>query len=203
MVTHTLPFDVGRQHFTILFYQLLFTFTSFSFGFWKAFVPIILAQAYVLIGVRHWIYGDDINLQLALEFVVGSLWLSVNCYGIHLLMSIFGYFFVESEVAHMDDAKLLNNMKEAILIVDDVDGNVLFRNNTAKQLNTMLTSEESMSLFSKENLFDKNQPLFALIDRSMFNTIANLDHAKIVGGVLAQNDYLSMQDIIRGQLANN
>lgn len=86
MVSHTLPFDVGSQHQTILFWYLLWTFTSLSFHFWQAIVPIILLQAYVLIGVRHFIYQDEITFKMGFEFGVVTLWLFINCYGVHLII---------------------------------------------------------------------------------------------------------------------
>lgn len=105
---------------------------------------------------------------MLIGWIVSALWLAFHCVVLHLLMVNIGRVFVDAEVPRIDNKKLLDDMKEAVYIVDEKLGSVHFQNRTANKLTVQLTNDTKLSLLDNDNQFDFSRESFATIDKKVF-----------------------------------
>ena len=175
-------------------------FWAFSFKFWPSLIAILLGHAWCMLGVRHLIYEDPVNQKMLIPYVVSAIWLTFHIVIVQLLVTNIGRVFVEAEIPRIDNKKLLDDMKEAVYIVDEKIGSVHFQNRTANKLTVQLTNDTQVSLLDNDNQFDFSRESFAIIDKKDFKAKKKEADAETVEKVLASEDYVSMGDIIKTQM---
>lgn len=66
------------------------------------------------------------------------------------MMTWIGYKFIDAELPRESNARLLDDLKEGLFIVDEETDEVLFKNKVAMSLNSHLESHCSMSLLNSD-----------------------------------------------------
>ena len=80
--------------------------------------------------------------------------------------------YVEASILRNGNEKLLNDLKEAVIIIDQETGLVLFVNQAAKRFNIRKNKnlEVNFTKNTDENIFDKKEELFAYVDMNIFRS---------------------------------
>ena len=80
--------------------------------------------------------------------------------------------YVEASILRNGNEKLLNDLKEAVIIIDQETGLVLFVNQAAKKFNIRKNKnlEVNFTKNTDEKIFDKKEELFAYVDMNIFRS---------------------------------
>ena len=94
-----------------------------------------------------------------------------------VLFSWVGNYFVEAELPRLGNDQLLNNLKEGIVIIEEDSSIIKFMNETAKKLMTEFSDNFSISVLDENNVFEKQQEMFAFVDMAdIFDCETNYDY---------------------------
>lgn len=171
-------------------------FTAYSFRFWPNLIACLLGHAWCMVGVRHLIYEDPFDQQLLFGYFFSAVWLVFHCVIIDMVINTGGHMFLESEMPRIDNNKLLDDMKEAVYIVDEEEGVIHFQNRKANALTQQLSSDTQASIFDKNNQFDFSRKSFAVIDKKVLKEKQKETDALAFEKVLASKKNVSMKEII-------
>ena len=117
---------------TILIYNFAWA-CMYAFNFWRSTAAFLLFTGYVMVFCRFYLYQDDVPLiELVASFLVPCLTQVCNCAFLHIVISWVGLKFVEAEMPRENNERLLNNVREGVIIVGVNDSKVMFMNNSAK-----------------------------------------------------------------------
>lgn len=91
---------------------------------------------------------------------------------VHAIVSFVGMLYVEASILRNGNEKLLNDLKEAVIIIDQETGLVLFVNQAAKKFNIRKNKnlEVNFTKNTDEKIFDKKEELFAYVDMDIFRS---------------------------------
>lgn len=84
---------------------------------------------------RVYLYGDPLNTALTYGFVCLPFHLLILLC-IHLVLTKFGFLFIDAEVLRSGNAQLLDNLEEGIIILDETSKEIMFYNNAAAGLSS-------------------------------------------------------------------
>ena len=108
---------------------------------------------------------------MIIECIFGLVWQLFNMAIIHIIVNYVGMLHVEATILRNGNEKLLHDLKEGVIIMDQETGLVLFVNQAAKRFNVRKNRNFEVN-FSKtgdeESVFDKKQEQLAYVDMNMF-----------------------------------
>ncbi len=117
---------------SILIYNFAWA-CMYAFNFWRSTTALLLFTGYVMVFCRFYLYQDDVPLSvLVTSFLVSCLWQVYNCAFMHIVISWVGLKFVEAEMPRERNERLLNNVREGVIIVGVNDSKVMFMNDSAQ-----------------------------------------------------------------------
>ena len=123
---------------------------------------------------------------------------------VHAIVSFVGMLYVEASILRNGNEKLLNDLKEAVIIIDQETGLVLFVNHAAKRFNIRKNKnlEVNFSKNTDESIFDKKQELFAYVDMDIFRNTKLGDSQYVIDKIVNVSHYKSIEEIINFQSEN-
>ena len=95
---------------------------------------MISTQVFIVIS-NYLVYEKEVTNVVVVECIVGILYQFFNLFMIHVSTNLVGLLYVEAEILRSGNDKLLNEMSEGVIIMDQDNGMVLFVNNSAKSFN--------------------------------------------------------------------
>ena len=98
----------------------------------------------------------------------------------NVIMAWFGSIFVAAELPRQGHEKLLNGLKEGILIITEESSIVKFQNQTAIKLLTEYSDKFRINVIDESNILEKEMEMFALVNMvEIFDDNANYDYHKV------------------------
>ena len=127
-----------------------------------------VAHGYLHFVVHYIIYDLEWSMQeCTFGFVVDTLFFMLGQGLIHLFYSWIGFTYLASELPRESNEELLNNLKEAVFILDEQSSAVLFQNMAAKRTDKRLQHQCNFSFVACDK---SNEPLIDL-DSAKLNQI--------------------------------
>ena len=83
---------------------------------------------------------------------------------VYMLITWFGSIFVAAELPRQGHEKLLNGLKEGILIIEEDSSIIKFYNQAALRLITEYSDKFSITVIDEGNVFEKEKEMFAFVD---------------------------------------
>ena len=119
VVRESLPIDYGDVHTQNVLILNFAWMCMYGFNFWRNTGALLLYTGYVLVVVRAYLYEDEKGMvELVANFIMSCIWLIYNCAFIHIVISWIGFKFVAAEMPRNSNERLLNNLKEGVVIID-------------------------------------------------------------------------------------
>lgn len=129
-----LPRDYGDTANDFIYLQIISTFIMTVFNLWvSAFAFMVPVGASIAAQVIH--YGEDSNPgSLVLKSMFVCLFFALNFLVIVSVIFSMGNLVVKNHVLLKGNEKLLNSLKQGLIIAQSNDGELVFANAAAKQL---------------------------------------------------------------------
>ena len=124
---------------------------------------MLIAYLYVGIIVRMYLYEEELSEFISEDFK-WVISLSIMTFFIHVLYTWVGSLFVAAELPRQGHEKLLNGLKEGILILEEDSNIIKFYNQAALRLITEYSDKFSITVIDEGNVFEKEKEMFAFVD---------------------------------------
>ena len=72
------------------------------------------------------------------------IWQSINLLIIHLVVTKWGLIYIDSELLREGNQQLLDNLEEGVIILDETNLDILFKNKAATRILLKQDLEDSM-----------------------------------------------------------
>ena len=72
------------------------------------------------------------------------IWQSINLLIIHLVVTKWGLIYIDSELLREGNQQLLDNLEEGVIILDETNLDILFKNKAATRISLKQDLEDSM-----------------------------------------------------------
>ena len=111
------------------------------------------------------------------------------------VMSWVGLIYVQAEMMRKGNDKLLNNLKEGVIIVDEENKSVLFNNVASARHNSNLDESFGGTLGQDNGTVDQDKPIFAPVNAFWFRS-PDFDFMNLSSSIRKLGNYMSMNEII-------
>lgn len=171
LLEELLPRDYGDMQLKLLMANNIMNFSLLYFSFWPSAICMLSTQVFQAAS-STFVYGKEFSNEILIECIFGLLWQLFNFAIVHAIVSFVGMLYVEASILRNGNEKLLNDLKEAVIIIDQETGLVLFVNQAAKRFNIRKNKnlEVNFTKNTDENIFDKKEELFAHVDMNIFRS---------------------------------
>ena len=116
---------------------------------------------------------------------------------IYMLITWVGNLFVAAELPRQGHEKLLNGLKEGILILEEDSSIIKFYNQAARRLITEYSDKFSITVIDERNVFEKEKEMFAFVDKTeIFDDNTNCDYYEVKKKIKSIDKYISINEII-------
>ena len=116
---------------------------------------------------------------------------------VYMLITWFGSIFVAAELPRQGHEKLLNGLKEGILIIEEDSSIIKFYNQAALRLITEYSDKFSITVIDERNVFEKEKEMFAFVDKTeIFDDNTNCDYYEVKKKIKSIDKYISINEII-------
>lgn len=154
-VRESLPIDYGNVHMNFVLTLNLAWACMYAFNFWRSTIAFLLFTGYVMVFCRFYLYQDDVPLMvLVAGFLVSCLWQVYTCAFVHIVISWVGLKFVEAEMPRESNERLLNNVREGVILIGVNDSKVMFMNNSAKMITKRIEEMSDFAILRNDNTID-------------------------------------------------
>ena len=121
---------------------------------------------------------------------------------IHVLYTWVVSLFVAAELPRQGHEKLLNGLKEGILIIEEDSSIIKFYNQAALRLITEYKDKFSITVIGEGNVFEKEKEMFAFVDMAQIfdDNNTNYEYYEVKKEIKSIDNYISMNEIIANGL---
>lgn len=140
---------------------------------------MLVVQLYLNIIPSKFLYEEEQKGNLGTDLSQVLSLLFMNCIA-NLFLAWIGSLFVEAELPRQGNEKLLNGLKEGILILEEDSSTIQFHNQAALRLITKYSEKFSINFIDEKNTFEKEREMFAFVNMAeIFEEIFSLDYHEI------------------------
>ena len=118
-----------------IMFACLLSYCYFAVLYFNLWSSIIFSTMFYIImcANRVYLYQDSLNTVLSFGFLILPLNFIIFM-GIHMILTKFGFLFIDAEVLRSGNAQLLDNLEEGIIILNETSNEVMFYNSAAAGL---------------------------------------------------------------------
>lgn len=132
---------------------------------------------------------------------MGTTWLGVQLWLVHMLVTKIGLTLVESQILHAGNQQLLNSLDQGLIIFDSISREQLFVNKAVSERQMDVESFNSLSIQEGQAVYNKivsEDKIFAKLDLKLFKS-ASVNAAEICEHISSLSDFKNLKEIVSEQ----
>ena len=124
----TMPVDRGKNYaqYTENTTNLFFLLNAYSY--WLPLMTSCTLQIYIHVFVHYYIYKDEITADHILALIGRCFYQSIALMIGHIFITWIGKQYLRAEVLRSGNDKLLNNLEEGVVVIDETKDKIRFIN---------------------------------------------------------------------------
>lgn len=191
-----IPFDRDTTHARIeVGLQSAMEFTMCYFNWLPSLIISVLNLVWNQVG-RAIVFNEFLDTKTSIDLGIDMFIVAVFCWNFHLVLSLFGKYFVETEILRQGNDELLDNLEEGVLIQEESSNRTIFINQSAKAIASSEWQENPDPQPVESDLFGNETSVFARVESQLEPGDLIEDVVNKVQAINAIDDYLTFQQVV-------
>lgn len=90
---------------------------------------------------RFVVFRESLDTKASIDLALDMMVVAMFCWTFHMVLSLFGKYYVEAEILRKGNDELLDNLEEGVLIRDVSTSQVIFINESAKAIGKLASAK--------------------------------------------------------------
>ena len=147
---------------------------------------------------------EEIVASYFITLITITLLLAVFCWILHMIVTIFGYYYIEALILRQGNDQLLDDLDEGVIIKDASSDEIIYINKSAKQIgkkkSVCIDQEYEKDYTLLNELFYEDEKQMAYVDYKIFTDVYLVDTIKTIENIQAIDDYQYFKSVVDFQL---